>query len=424
MQGWKRFLELASFVLRIIISEKDTYIVRPAISYLARISAGQPLLPAVQEIRCTGGSDVDTILLSVAGPSLRKLIIRGDYCDWRTTLSTSDAVQRLLYRLPQRTPDLRSLCACASNLKYSQDVGSSIRSLRRLRSLRVYWSSGSLRELLNDYLSVVSSLEDLRDLTLSIAKWGEVTLPNVSGFPPMRRLCLSGWGSNAYASSIPALYPLTASVPIEFLEVQDIPLHPGDERSVVKEYATIVSDLLATCAITLTVVKLDLGTSSFACIPASTLLQPLKQLRRLRVCDIYWRDGLKFGAGDLGEAASAWPQLMTFVLSWCWWGEMDTAPHFADVVHFMCACSRLAELQLPALAMGNEIPVDHDAIYTIPITCSVDEDSVHDPTRLARLLRSLLPKLRNIDKALKGAGPKWSVVLTELKKLILYSISR
>lgn len=326
--------------------------------------------------------------------------------------------------LPQRTPDLRSLYACAANLKYSQDVGSSIRSLRRLRSLRVYWSSGSLRELLDDYLSVISSLEDLRDLTLPIAKWGEVTSLNTHGFPPVWRLCLSGWGSNAYASSIPALYPLTASVPLEFLEVQNVPLHPGDERCVVKEYATIVSDLLAACADTLTVVKLDFGTSSLVSIPVSDLLQPLKQLRRLRVCEISWRDGLKFGAGDLSEAASAWPQLMAFVLAWSWWREMDAAPHFADVVHFMCACSRLAELQLPALAMGNEIPVDYDAINTIPITCSVDEDSVHDPIRLARLLRFLLPKVRNVDKALKGAGPKWSVVLTELKKLILYDMSR
>ena len=415
-QGWQRFAELASFVRRIIIGYEENSPYLSAILHLARINAGQPLLPAVQEIRCTGCPDIDTIIYSIAGSSLRKLLVRADFCDWASALPTSDAAQRLLYKLPQRMPDLRSLCVRAHDLQYSKDVGSSIRSLRKLSSLRIHWKSSSLRELLDDYMDVAFSLESLCDLALPIAKWEGTPRRDIYGFPPLQRLCLMG--SNVYGSYISALYPLTKSSPLEVLEVLELPLHARDERCVAEEYDTVISGLLATCADTLTVVKLDLGTSSTVSIPAASFLQPLRQLRRLRVCKIHWHDGLTFGAGDLGDAASAWPHLTKFALFWGWWSEMDAAPLFEDIVRFMCACPQLAKLQLPGLAFADMGPLDSTSVRSLPQSCTIAELSVGDPSRLARTLRSLLPSLRRVDQALRSATPRWRLVLSELSVLI------
>lgn len=56
-------------------------------------------------------------------------------------------------------------------------------------------------------------------------------------------------------------------------------------------------------------------------------------------------------------------------------------------------------------------------IKSIPVIGAIDKERIRDQSRLALLLRSLLPKLKSVEQAVEGATPKWRAALLELRAL-------
>ncbi|KAI0724764.1 hypothetical protein C8Q72DRAFT_955248 [Fomitopsis betulina] len=171
-QRWQRFTELASYVRRIAIPEEKIPIDIAALSLLAYANTGEPLLPAVREIRCTGVPSIDTIILSIAWPSLHELVVH--ICRNPGVLDGNYATHRLLCGLSKRTPNLRSLHARAYDLQHTENA--------------------------------------------PLDQWGARCAPKCD-FPPIRRLSLPG--PRGYLSSVRSLGSLTASIPLEHLEISD-----------------------------------------------------------------------------------------------------------------------------------------------------------------------------------------------------------
>ncbi|KAI0726917.1 hypothetical protein C8Q72DRAFT_843759 [Fomitopsis betulina] len=215
--------------------------------------------------------------------------------------------------------------------------------------------------LLVDCLSVVASLKDLRDLVQPLDQWGARCAPKCD-FPPIRRLSLPG--PRGYLSSVRSLGSLTASIPLEHLEISDV------------------------------------RPSLFA-----------------RGCHSRIRHNHLGVIRPAGSIRPVHPRLHPPA-------SLHTAMLPARLRHLLERRSRISRRRAPRVRAG--IAAAHDVyavlgrIYTIksiPVIGAIDKERIRDPSRLALLLRSLLPKLKSVEQAVEGATPKWRAALLELRAL-------
>ncbi|KAH9930905.1 uncharacterized protein B0H18DRAFT_1143570 [Fomitopsis serialis] len=384
-QGLQRLAHFASLIRRVSLPTSET--VDPTIFFcLSRANMNQPLLPMVEGIKCITSPHLDMIIMSLAGHSLRELIIlkNARAPSYHGEVSReSHAVNRLL-----------------------ECIG----RLRELRSLRLeFWSYESWLE---PFIHTLAKLDHLCHLALPYEDYIEEDAPPMrEGFPQLRRLRFAGhrYDDMEYFGSLAKIMP---PIRLEYLDVAD-----AFVDNFMEDHSEF-DDFFATYVDTLSTVKLDLQSDDeddpTAQFPVFNILRPLMRLHCLQVCKISFAEKFVFAEHGLRNVRGVWPYLQVFTLTWKHSHRAGAAPSFDDIVDFIWECPQLMVLKLSAVCVNGK-PKSCMKFNGLPPDFVVEDARIRDPTSFANVLRELFPAIR-ISKTLSGTPGKWGIVLSRLRR--------